>query len=828
MALGGTVFDRPAFATPEEFFAKTKATKSPRGRSEIWRITHAGIRHLLLPVKTQRRPTMMAAEEARFFALLRSIIREHPQDLMLTYGGQISDFASYRLLRDHGIPAVFYLANPSYHQHEPFRDTAAVITDSAATAALYKQRLDLEVTPVGKFVQAFPPAPDDRREFCTFINPAPAKGATLFAAIAEESLRRGLDARFLVIEGRATPAPALQRLGIDDLPNVTRWPMQASMCRVWPRTKILLHPSLWHESGSRTILEALSAHVPTLATRSGGTEQMIGDSGFLFENPIADHLVEHKDYLQPFPPEVAAPWVDRLEALLTDDARYAAERERAPRLGNPPASRQHRAGRAAVPRSGGKAGLTPPAICPGPARPAICAPRQREGGIMALDETADLVQGFAEAVYLAARPILDDAALAHFRAMTLDDEKLAELNRSKRLWMVDPTALAAARSPHVKAVLDALLGERGYYLWGAQVIDRVPGQAHPWYCDIETAREGMVSLWVGVSGVTAATSLQAIPGSHLMGAPIQAFWSSGDSARINPEAAALLDRVRQERGVASLVPVDCSDGQGIFFDCRLWHGTFNTADAPSRALLLQLGRHGTPVRWVKNATAYPFDYDPVRTPMALSLKGDPDLVANKYLLPKAGGGFAVPPARTAAAPALVAAEGQGWTMHPYFRAETPIMQHLNCHASVLRGGFMPHLPHAHDDEEILIVLSGWAAIFAQHGDRSVWRGISAGPGDFFYYPARHRHTIMNAALGDGGEPLTYMMFRWQTSRQAGSQAQPFRVPAEAWRGGRGFATDRPRQAPCPRNAAGAGGGLSTPPGLVRSRLCGARRPALGA
>jgi len=411
---------------------------------------------------------------------------------------------------------------------------------------------------------------------------------------------------------------------------------------------------------------------------------------------------------------------------------------------------------------------------------------------MTVEQPAGLAEQFAEAGFLPAVPVLDDVQLAYFRNFSLADARAVELNTNKQLWTAYPEVLAAASSQAITAILDDLAGQTGYYLWGASLVDREPGQMHQWHSDAETTREGMVSLWIGIEGTTQQSSLSVIPGSHLAGAPVQAFWPTDDPARKDPEATALLDRVRAERGSARLDQAECRDGAGIFFDGRLWHCTLNRTDAPRRALLLQYGRNGTPVRWPRDFTEYPFRYERVHTPPVFCVRGAPDKVANKHLFLRDGGKLLAPPAHTTAAPVLDIGKDEPWKQHPYFEAETAVMKHLNCHASVLRGGFMPHLPHSHDDEEILIVLSGHAAIFAQQGKAGMWRGIPAGPGDFFYYPSGHHHTIMNAALARDASPLIYLMFRWQARRPSNSEARPLAVSSRSYRRGKGRVwLDRP-------------------------------------
>ena len=54
--------------------------------------------------------------------------------------------------------------------------------------------------------------------------------------------------------------------------------------------------------------------------------------------------------------------------------------------------------------------------------------------------------------------------------------------------------------PAVLAPVSELLGE-DVVLWGASAVRRIPGQTHPWHCDIESCAPegGFVTVWVGSS-----------------------------------------------------------------------------------------------------------------------------------------------------------------------------------------------------------------------------------------------------------------------------------------------------------------------------------------
>jgi len=80
------------------------------------------------------------------------------------------------------------------------------------------------------------------------------------------------------------------------------------------------------------------------------------------------------------------------------------------------------------------------------------------------------------------------------------------------------------------------------------------------------------------------------------------------------------------------------------------------------------------------------------------------------------------------------------------------------YASVLRPGGCPHIPHAHDEEEILIVIDGFADLIVAEGPDDQNPQIQRiGAGDLIYYPSFQHHTIRNAE----SYPLTYLMVKWR-------------------------------------------------------------------
>lgn len=390
--------------------------------------------------------------------------------------------------------------------------------------------------------------------------------------------------------------------------------------------------------------------------------------------------------------------------------------------------------------------------------------------------------------FLPAIPLLDADEQTRLGSLDIEDDAIRPVNVAKQLWVREALVCDVARKPRIREVLTELFGAEDFYLWGAQLLDRTVGQAHPWHCDLETWREdgGFISLWLGISGTTADSSLHAIAGSHRAPRPVQADWPFGHAARAEAEPAELLGAIRETVPGARAERIGCTDGEGIFFDGRIWHGTFNASAAPRRALLLQYGRTGIPARRMKDIRAWPPHYDTQHPPLVLTVAGEPDPVSNKHVRQGANGSPAHMPASVRARPALDMKDGGHWTVHPYFRLETPVMSRISCHASVLAPGHMPHMPHTHDDEEILVALGEGPMVFLPSGKDGTLRAVRMKAGDMFYYPAGLRHTIFNA----GGEDVRYLMFRWTARRAETQPAKPFAARSANYRES-GLAVDAP-------------------------------------
>src|SRR5690606_28755855 len=134
---------------------------------------------------------------------------------------------------------------------------------------LFAERFGFNCQVIGKFIEKpTVPANASPPQYVTFINPSPEKGVTLFLRIVQLAAQTVPQAKFLVVESRSRLAEAERRTGINlsKYPNLTRVGLQKDMGAVFSATKILLALSLWHDSGPRVSVEALSMGIPALVT----------------------------------------------------------------------------------------------------------------------------------------------------------------------------------------------------------------------------------------------------------------------------------------------------------------------------------------------------------------------------------------------------------------------------------------------------------------------------------------------------------------------------------------------------------------------------------
>ena len=271
---------------------------------------------------------MRSEEEEIFLRRFREELIHRRPDMIILWGGLLLEMTIMREAREANIPVVFYLVNAGYQNKHTFQYVSVVVTDTHATADLYRQRHNMICHPVGKFIDpALNKADEHKPDYITFINPSFEKGVNVFLPLAKLAAQEAPDIKFLVVQSRGRWGTALQVLKYtpDNFPNVRVIGHQKNMKPVYGSTRALLLPSVWHESGARVIAEALINGIPVLASDTGGSAELVGQGGMIFQFP---EIVKEKRDLAATE-EVVRPWLEEIKRIWNDPAYYAELRGRA-------------------------------------------------------------------------------------------------------------------------------------------------------------------------------------------------------------------------------------------------------------------------------------------------------------------------------------------------------------------------------------------------------------------------------------------------------------------------------------------------------------------
>jgi quercetin dioxygenase-like cupin family protein len=95
---------------------------------------------------------------------------------------------------------------------------------------------------------------------------------------------------------------------------------------------------------------------------------------------------------------------------------------------------------------------------------------------------------------------------------------------------------------------------------------------------------------------------------------------------------------------------------------------------------------------------------------------------------------------------------------------------LSCHASALAPEHCPHPPHAHSEEELLLLLSGeLELVFPDEKNSLHTTHIRITPLQLLFYPAGLAHTLKTVSA----EPANYLMLKWRNQPRIDLSALPF-------------------------------------------------------
>lgn len=281
------------------------------------------IQHHIYKLSGYQRGAITANEENRFYLQCCQFLDKIKPTHILTFGGLLSERMLAMEARQRSIQTAFYLVNPNYQGATGFFNLFDfVLTDSSSTVNLYKNEIPL-IHNIGQFIEPEKIAAKrdiSQKKWVTFINPSPEKGVEVVLKIIQQ-MDDDKDIHFLIVESRGTWNRMVREYGfnIESFKDRVRViPFQQNMSNIYAQTKLLLIPSLWHESGPRVAGEAVLNDIPVIGFNSGGIPEMIGRSGFIFSKPTVSRETRYK---LPDNFEVLE-WAEKIRELMTDSNSY--------------------------------------------------------------------------------------------------------------------------------------------------------------------------------------------------------------------------------------------------------------------------------------------------------------------------------------------------------------------------------------------------------------------------------------------------------------------------------------------------------------------------
>ncbi len=167
-----------------------------------------------------------------------------------------------------------------------------------------------------------------------------------------------------------------------------------------------------------------------------------------------------------------------------------------------------------------------------------------------------------------------------------------------------------ARDAAIRAVIEPLLGTDAWVVWGPNILRETANAPPPrWHVDLESRYWPTVTVAVGLSGCSAATSISFLPGTQLLARAPAWCGDDLDTDRVLRSARRTKPDVGPPEQFASF-----GDGRVCVFNARTWHRgspatstdrlvlfmQYQLANAPRVPLMLDYIRH----HWSPKAAAY--------------------------------------------------------------------------------------------------------------------------------------------------------------------------------------------------------------------------------
>ena len=327
--LGGTVFvNQHGMSGLREFW-----NSAFKQKGDFVNYQDGSLIHRLMVTQQARRVLLYSYELEKWFEEYRKMLHEEKPDIVLFFDKSLITSMTANEAKALGIKVGVILNHGNNHGSEWCRDLDFMLTDTKATAEMYRVREGYSMTPVGKFIDTNRLVADSpTRKRLLFVNPIPAKGGVLVVQLAYWLSKHRPDIELQIVDSRGTWGELLKRVTLSmsedssHLKNVIATPNTPDMKAIYAQARVLLVPSLWWESGGRVAVEAMANGIPVVASNVGGLPEVLGTSGQVVDIPSDFRKPPYIDLL---PPEVLEKFSKAVCDYWDDDELYAASSEAA-------------------------------------------------------------------------------------------------------------------------------------------------------------------------------------------------------------------------------------------------------------------------------------------------------------------------------------------------------------------------------------------------------------------------------------------------------------------------------------------------------------------
>ncbi len=291
--------------------------------------TDAGVEYVVIKTKGHLAPEVTTADQGQIFSVFVQFLEKFQPDVVMGYSADLFSCILRHEAKIRGIPVVYALCNGLHHTFS-FADCDLIFSPSEATAKLYHDMDGIDVKAVGQFIyrDRVTSNPNKRDpKYITLVNPAPEKGLAIFVKLAMAYHQKHPEQRFLVVKSvgnyqrciaalhYADGAPFLVSGAPNPIPMIDVAEHTDDIRLVYAISKVVVTPSVWHESWGCVATEANFNDIPVLSSKSGGLPEAVREGGILLDAPASTQ----QDYnCLPNDAEIA-PWVEALERLVNED-----------------------------------------------------------------------------------------------------------------------------------------------------------------------------------------------------------------------------------------------------------------------------------------------------------------------------------------------------------------------------------------------------------------------------------------------------------------------------------------------------------------------------